>query len=129
MLQFLKRLKVYTKLVPEAVCKLKYSHQNFICGHLHNTIIYKSIFYNWNITFKCWFICGFNIFSLFQFHEYLSGTLLLWCIVIELEHAAHMYYRKIVKQRIPQNKLFGLRDHIIDFIDSVFDFKSVLSRY
>ena len=42
----------------------------------------------------------------------------LWYIIIKLEHATHMYYRKIVRQRIPQNKLFGLRDHTNDFIDS-----------
>ena len=43
MLQFLKRLKLCTKLVPETVFTLKYSRQNFIPNHLHINITYKSI--------------------------------------------------------------------------------------
>ena len=42
MLQFVKKLKLHIKLVPETVRKVL--KRKFICGHLQVTVTYKSIF-------------------------------------------------------------------------------------
>ena len=58
MLQFCKKVKLYTKLAPETVRSLFFISK-FISDHLHITIIYKSIFFNWSITCKLnyWITC------------------------------------------------------------------------
>ena len=129
-LQFLKRLKLYTKLVLEALCelKLKYLHQNFIYGHMHITINCNSIFLQLEHRIEM-------LVHLSNQHVLIVSILRgpkwypsFWYIVIKLEHATHiMYYRKIVKQRKPQNKLFGLCDHTIDFIDSFWFWVSLVT--
>ena len=63
MLQFLKKRKLYTKLVPETAPYAVTS--KFICDHLFFIIICKSIFCCWNITLNHCFIWKINIRSNF----------------------------------------------------------------
>ena len=61
---FLKKLKLFTKLVPETV-RSAFTIK-FIWDHLY-VMIWKSIFYSWNIAFMLnyWVICKVNIWVTF----------------------------------------------------------------
>ena len=72
MVQFLKKLKLYTKLVPETV------HQAFlsklfvaICSSPSST---KVFFYNWNITLNYWFVGKIDNF-IWKYSWYMSDLL------------------------------------------------------
>ena len=118
-----------------------------ICHFYHLfAVIYKSIFYNWNITLNDWFICknksrrcmiclAYCYFSQWLQH-FLPSLLVLsnsnilivlipsysfpslnWVIKLTLNWAT-VPHIEIAKRCIPENDLFGQHDYNIQFIDS-----------
>ena len=60
MLQFFKKLKLYTKLVPATV--IEYSFQNLFVSAFILPSSTKAFFDNWNITLNYWFISKIDNF-------------------------------------------------------------------
>ena len=119
MLQFLKKLKLCTKLLPEKFFFFSSTKVFFTTGvspwPTGSSIrsISGEANYIYDLSEMFWF---FSVIAIFDaiFYIFLPFSS---CSVANLQIGASITYGTNMR-RLPQNNIFGQRDHVIDFIDS-----------